>query len=238
VADRITRQGNESVVLLKAIHVPELKLREHAPLYDPPTPAAPSVVRDGSSWIVRAPDAGVLYLNGKRVGDIHGNKTVPVAHALQCFSVTRLGAEGIESLHSPQQCEGPFTKIEGAWRRVWTAPAGGRYQLALEYRNDHGPINTGITAAVKRMTIRCVGSAPQIVPVVMPHGAGTQRSTTATFTAKAGARCTFELGQGFNMSFLAHNAHYTGGAGGSSGPLNEADIGALRIVPMAQGDAP
>jgi hypothetical protein len=237
VADRITRQGNESVVLLKAIHVPELKLREHAPLYDPPTPAAPSVIRDGSSWIVRAPDAGVLYVNGKRIGAIHGTKAVPVAHALQCFSVTESGADGIESLQSPQHCEGPVSEVEGAWPRTWIAPAGGRYQLALEYRNGHGPINTGITAAVKRMAIRCVGSAPRIVPVVMPHSAGMQRSTTATFAAKAGARCTFELQQGFNMSFLAHNAHYTGGAGGSSGPLNDADVGALRIAPLAQGDA-
>ena len=237
VADRVTRHGNDTTVLLKAIEVPELKLREDAPLYDPGTPAAPAITRDGANWIVRAPDAGRLYLNGKRIGVIHGTQAVPVEHALQCFSATKLGAEGIESLQSPQQCEGPVAEISGAWPRTWTAPVSGRYQLALEYRNDHGPINTGITAAVKRMTIRCLGSAPQIVPVVMPHSVGTQRSTTADFNAKAGARCTFQLGQGFNMSFLAHNAHYTGGAGGSSGPLNEADVGALRIVPLAQGNA-
>jgi hypothetical protein len=238
VADRITRHGTETLVLLKAIAVPKLKLREDAPMFAPATPAAPSVTRDDNNWIVRSPDADVLYLNGKRIGAFHDTKAVAVAHALQCFSVTRSGADGIESLQSPQQCEGPVAEINGAWLRVWTAPAGSRYQLALEYRNDHGPINTGITAAVKRMTIRCVGSAPQTVPVVMPHSAGMQRSTTATFTANAGARCTFELQQGFNMSFLAHNAHYTGGAGGSSGPLNKADVGSLRIVPLAQGDAP
>jgi hypothetical protein len=238
VAHRVTHHGKDTTVLLKAVKMAEIKLREDAPLYDPATPAAPSVAREGANWIVHAPDAGMLYLNGTRIGAIHGRRAVPVAHALQCFSVTKPGANGIESLPSPQQCEGPFTKIEGAWPRVWTVPAGGRYQLALDYRNDHGPINTGITAAVKRMAIRCVGSAPQTVPVVMPHSAGVQRSTTAPFTAKAGARCTFELQQGFNMSFLAHNAHYTGGAGGSSGPLNEADVGALWIVPLAQGDAP
>ncbi|HET9835377.1 MAG TPA: Six-hairpin glycosidase-like protein [Rhodanobacteraceae bacterium] len=238
VADHITHHGQDTTVSLKAIQVPELKLRVDAPLYAPAAPATPSVARNGANWIVHASDAGVLYLNGKRIGAIHGTRTVPVAHALQCFSVTRIGAKGLESLQSPQQCEGPIAKVDGAWPRTWTAPASGRYQVALDYRNDHGPINTGITAAVKRMAIRCVGSAPQTVPVVMPHSAGMQRSTTATFTAKAGARCTFELGQGFNMSFLAHNAHYTGGAGGSSGPLNEAGVGALRIVPLAQGEAP
>jgi hypothetical protein len=238
VADHITHHGNDSVVLLKAVRVPELELREDAPLYDPATPAAPSATRVGANWIVHAPAAGVLYVNGRRFGTIHGKQAVPVAHALQCFSVTSIGAGGIESLQSPKQCEGPAAEIEGAWPRIWTAPASGRYQLALEYRNNHGPLNTGITAAVKRMTIRCAGNAPQTVPVVMPHSAGMQRSTTTTFSANAGARCTFELGQGFNMSFLAHNAHYTGGAGGSSGPLNDADVGALRIVPLAQRDAP
>jgi len=172
------------------------------------------------------------------VGGVQGTKAVRVAHALQCFSVTAVDAGGIESLQSPQQCEGPVVEVTGHWPRTWTAPAGGRYQVALDYRNDHGPINTGITAAVKQLAVRCVGSAPQMAPIVMPHSVGLQRSTTAIFTAKAGARCTFELGQGFNMSFLAHNAHYTGGAGGSSGPLNAADVGALRIVPLvAQGDA-
>ncbi|HET6905499.1 MAG TPA: Six-hairpin glycosidase-like protein [Rhodanobacteraceae bacterium] len=237
VADRVTHQGKDTTVLLKTIDVPELKVREDAPLFDPATPAAPSVTHAGAHWIVHAPDADVLYVSGKRVGAIRGTRAVPVVQALQCFSVTRTGADGIESLQSPQQCEGPVTETSGAWPRTWTAPASGRYQVALDYRNDHGPINTGITAAVKRMAIRCVGSAPQIVPVVMPHSVGVQRSTTAMFTAKAGARCTFELQQGFNMSFLTHNAHYTGGAGGSSGPLNDADVGALRIVPLAQGDA-
>jgi hypothetical protein len=237
VADRVTHHGEDTTVLLKAIKVPTLPLREDAPLYAPMAPAEPDVHRDGANWIVRAPDAGVLYVNGKRVGGIQGTKAVPVAHALQCFSVTAVEADGIESLQSPQQCEGPVVEVTGHWPRTWTAPASGRYQVALDYRNDHGPINTGITAAVRQLAIRCVGSAPQIVPVVMPHSAGLQRSIAATFTANAGARCTFELGQGFNMSFLAHNAHYTGGAGGSSGPLNEADVGALWIVPLAaKGD--
>ena len=237
VADCVTHHGEDTTVMLKAVKVPTLPLRKDAPLYAPVAPTEPDVHRDGANWIVRAPDAGVLYVNGKRVGGVQGTKAVPVAHALQCFSVTAVDAGGIESLQSPQQCEGPVVEVTGHWPRTWTAPAGGRYQVALDYRNDHGPINTGITAAVKQLAVRCVGSAPQMAPIVMPHSVGLQRSTTAIFTAKAGARCTFELGQGFNMSFLAHNAHYTGGAGGSSGPLNAADVGALRIVPLvAQGD--
>jgi hypothetical protein len=66
----------------------------------------------------------------------------------------------------------------------------------------------------------------------MPHSVAEQRSTAATFETKAGARCTFALEQGFNMSDLAHFVHYTGGEGGASGPLNEANVNALHVAPL------
>jgi len=234
VADRITTKGDDRVVQLKAITVQMLPLRTDAPLYAPVAPDAPSVQRNGEQWVVRAKDPGVLYVNGHRIGNIDGSSSVPVTNALQCFSVTRTSADHLDSLQSPPQCEGPSFSIEGKWRRTWTAPAGGGYQVSLNYRNGHGPISTGVTAAVKRLSIRCDGSPEQTVPVVMPHSVGEQWSTTATFHANAKAHCEFDLQQGFNMSFLANNAHYTGGEGGSSGPLNEAAIGALRIVPLSK----
>ncbi|MEW9573332.1 Six-hairpin glycosidase-like protein [Rhodanobacter sp. Si-c] len=236
VADRIEQHGNDSVVLLKAVKVPELPLRSKVPPFAPTAPAAPEVTRDGANWQVRSSAPGTLYLNGQRVGAIDGTLTVPAVNALQCFSVTQAGADDLESLQSPPQCEGPVSSVEGTWPRAWTAPATGSYQVALTYRNDHGPIDTGITAAVKQLSIRCEGSPVQTVPVVMPHSTGEQLSTTAQFNANAGARCRFALEQGFNMSYLAHNAHYTGGAGGSSGPLNDADVGALRITPLPAED--
>jgi hypothetical protein len=238
VTDRIEQHGNDSVVQLKGIKAAELSLRSTVPPFAPSAPAAPQVTRNSADWQVRATAPGVLYLNGQRVGAITGTLAVPVANALQCFSLTQTGAAGLESLQSPPQCEGPVASVEGAWPRTWTAPAAGRYQVALSYRNDHGPINTGITAAVKMLAIRCAGSPEQRVPVVMPHSTGEQLSTTAQFSADAGARCRFALEQGFNMSYLAGNAHYTGEAGGVGGPLNEADVGALRIVPLAAETAP
>ena len=152
--------------------------------------------------------------------------------ARHCLRVTRLGKDGIESLPSLETCVGDEAGMTGAWPRRWIAPADGNYRVWLDYANDHGPINTGITAAVKRLTIRCDGTPGQMVPVVMPHSVGEQRSTHATFEAKAGSRCTFALEQGFNMSDLANFAHYTGGVGGSSGPLNDAKIGALYVAPL------
>jgi hypothetical protein len=138
----------------------------------------------------------------------------------------------------------PAARVVGPWPRRWTASRRGRYLVWLDYSNRHGPINTGITAAVKRLEVRCAGNPPAVLPVVMPHSEGWQASTSARFEAGAGASCTFSLLQGFNMSDLARFARYTGAAapsaharlvagGGITGPLNSARIGALRIAPLA-----
>jgi hypothetical protein len=192
----------------------------------PPTPFALSVApkarsRRATSGASTSPAAqATLSANG-----VEGS-------ARRCLRVTRLGTDGIESLPSLETCVGDASQVTGAWPRTWTAPSDGRFRVGFDYANDHGPINTGVTAAVKRLAVHCAGSPEQIVPIVMPHSIGRQSSTTGTFTAKAGARCTFTLQQGFNMSDLANFAHYTGGAGGSEGPLNDAEIGALHIAPL------
>ena len=162
---------------------------------------------------------------------------VEVQASQQCFSVTTLAAAGLESLPSPAVCVGTRQHVSGAWPRTWKAPASGRFQVALSYANAHGPINTGITAAVKNLTARCDGSEAQKMPLVLPHSVTTQDSTTASFSAHAAATCRFALEPGFNMSYLAHFAHYTGGSGGHDGPLNDADIGDLLITPLSTGTA-
>jgi hypothetical protein len=238
VADRVERHGDETRVQLKAITMPALALRSDAPEYAPVAPPPPTVTRAGAQWQVQADVAGTLYENGKPLGAINHQRSVPARIALQCFSLTTTGTNGLESLPGAARCAGPFADVAGAWPRTWTAPSVGAYQVTLRYTNDHGPINTGITAAVKRLAITCAGSPAQTVTLVMPHSIGEEDSTTARFDAKAGARCTFALGDGFNMSYLAHNAHYTGGSGGAGGPLNGATIGALRIVPLSADSHP
>jgi hypothetical protein len=155
----------------------------------------------------------------------------------------------------------PPARIRGPWPRHWRASRGGEYLAWLDYSNRHGPINTGITAAVKRLEVRCGGALSQVLPVVMPHSEGWQASTTIRFAASAGASCTFSLLPGFNMSDLAQFAHYTGAPppapktqagqktaavkpgrarvianGGATGPLNRARIGALQIAPLAAAE--
>jgi len=239
VADNIEHRGNKTVVALKAIEVPALPLRTNATMYAPATPAAPRVSRDGGTWdVTTSGDREALYVDGKRFGKPGATWTLPGSFSRQCFRVTRLGEDAIESLPSPETCVGDDSQVGGAWPRTWTVPVNGRYRIWFDYANDHGPINTGVTAAVKRLAIACTGGAEQVAPIVMPHSVGEQRSTFATFDAMAGARCTFALGQGFNMSDLANFAHYTGGAGGSEGPLNDARIGALHIAPLSADTPP
>ncbi len=238
VAGAVSRHGRHTRVQLEATRVAAVPLRTDAPMYAPLTPPAPRVSLRGGDWRIASPYKGMLYVNGHRQGALAGSVRVPKQPYTQCFSVTRIGAAGIESLHSPEVCRGPQSSVRGDWPRHWTAPHAGRFQARLSYSNDHGPISSGVTAAVKRLAIRCKGAAPQVMPVVMPQSEGVQMSTAVTFRAPAGARCTFALRQGFNMSFLEQFKHFTGGQGGASGPLNAADIGALHIRPLAGKGAP
>ena len=233
VADRTATDGTDTVVTLKAIQVKDIPLRTDAPLYAPAAPPAPEVQADGDGWRVQVDGKAVLYVNGRRHGVIDGSTHLPRQPGLACLSATRTDAHGLESLHSPDTCVGDTDRIGGAWPRTWTAPATGRYRVALDYANDHGPINTGVTAAVKMLAIDCGGSDRQRLPIVMPHSVGMQRSTYARFDATAGATCRFTLEDGFNMSYLSHFAHYTGGSGGIDGPLNAADVRDLVVAPLA-----
>jgi len=237
-----TRHGNDIEILLKAIQVDALPLRSDAPLYAPATPAAPTVSENGNRWEIRMPGKGTLYVNGQSLPAIDGVASVSKLPTQQCFSVTRMNKLGVESLPSASVCKGDTASLGGMWPRAWTAPSDGYFQVALNYDNDHGPINTGITAAVKQLQVRCDGGDIQNLPIVMPHSVGTQLSTTGTFTAHAGAHCRFALKQGYNMSFLSHFAHYTpnesgpvksgAGQGGMDGPLNDAHIEELLITPI------
>lgn len=233
VAAKSTQHGTETIVTLKAIDVLAAPLRTDAPLYAPASPAAPVVTADNKGWRVEVDGKVVLYADGQRIGEVDSSTYIAQAAKSPCVSATRVGEQGIESLHSPTVCASESTRISGSWPRSWTAPASGRYRVALSYENNHGPINTGVTAAVKMLVMRCDGSAVQRVPIVMPHSVGEQLSTYGIVTAKAGAACQFALEQGFNMSDLSHFAHFTGGKGGSDGPLNDARIGDLLIAPAA-----
>ncbi|EED37563.1 conserved hypothetical protein [Stenotrophomonas sp. SKA14] len=138
----------------------------------------------------------------------------------------------MESLHGPTVCVGPQQLLQGEQRWQFTSAKAGRVRLRLQYSNPNGPINTGVTAAVKQLVLQCPGQPMQKQTVTMPHSVAVQDSTLATFTVPKG-QCMVTLEEGFNMSALQHFAHYTGGKGGREGALNQAQVQALKVAQVA-----
>ncbi|NYF19822.1 hypothetical protein HDC36_001259 [Xanthomonas sp. JAI131] len=203
-----------------------------ADAFAPLAPPAPRVERDAQGWRVAAAADAVVYVDGQRQPGAADGVRLPLREDVQCLSLTRRDAHW-ESLHSPTVCIGDVVRLRGPddWR--WTAPRDGEYRLSLRYVNAHGPINTGVTAAVKQLQLQCGDAAPQRMPVVMPHSVGEQESTAAVFALKAGQACRIRLAPAANMSALQHFARYTGGQGGADGVINAADVAALLIAPAA-----
>ncbi|GAA5083039.1 Six-hairpin glycosidase-like protein [Lysobacter panacisoli] len=230
VAGRTQGDASDLTVELVATKTQKATLASDAARFAPASPEAPVLRDDGAQWNVSVPRDMHLYVNGRRAitnGTAFALDKQPYA---QCLSLIRVAADGLESLHGPTRCVGDESTADGAWPRRWTAPRDGRFDARVDFENHHGPINTGITAAVKTLVVACKDEPEQTGTLVMPHGEMRQRSSAVSFRARAGAECRFELRDGFNMSYLAHFAHYTGGQGGADGPLNAADIGALHVT--------
>ena len=203
--------------------------------FAPATPAAPKATAHGDAWTVAVPEGDVLWRDG--VAQPAGTYQITLAPgAATCLRLTRRDG-ALESLPSAEICLGANSQLAGAndWR--WTPPHAGFWRARLRYENPHGPINTGVTAAVKQLRIRCEGQAEQLLPVTMPHSVGPQDSTLVEFQA-GNKPCHFTLEEGFNMSALAHFAHYTGGQGGRDGVVNTARVLGLQLMPLPTGAAP
>ncbi|BCT93267.1 hypothetical protein LYSHEL_22910 [Lysobacter helvus] len=227
--------GRDTIVALAWQAGSGVRLSRNGAAMAPSTPAAPVIERDGNAWKTEL-GAGVrLYSDGWIIDDgegpAHRFRMAQPPSIRHCYTVTNVGPDAVESLPSPTTCIGPSQRVAGAFPRAWTPPRAGRYIATFRYRNANGPINTGITAAVKRLVLQCGDAPAQTGPIVMPHREGEGDSTSWTYTAKAGVPCRFTLHDGTNMSDLAHFVHYTGGKGGAGGPLNDAEVGDLILDP-------
>ncbi|WP_313343364.1 Six-hairpin glycosidase-like protein [Stenotrophomonas sp.] len=237
VAKKITRKGNTVTVQLEprrdTPRVSAFRTDATNPNgFAPATPAAPKPQKRGNIRTIAIPANHQLWQDGNPVGTT--THIVTDDGHQHCLSLTR--REGaLESLHSPMTCIGPQQRLAGATKWNWTAATPTRVRIRLRYDNPNGPINTGVTAAVKQLAVQCAGQPLQRATVVMPHSVGPQDSTAAEFDLPKGS-CRFTLEPGFNMSALEHFAQYNGGKGGRDGVLNAAKVSALLIAPVA-GDA-
>lgn len=122
-----------------------------------------------------------------------------------------------------------------AIRPRWT----GLHRVQLVYGNGAGPINTGITCAVKRVRIYdAAGALVHEGTIAMPHLADWARweeSTTTDVELQADQTYSILIEDDWNMSYFAHFTPYTGGLGGGAGSFNRVNIHALRLLAM-EGD--
>ncbi|WP_459040501.1 glucosidase family protein [Stenotrophomonas sp. PSU-St83] len=236
VAGRTTTRGSTTTVQLVAAPAATgfAATTAEANMRAPATPVAPQALRKGAGWNVPVAADQVLWKDGKAVTDSNGVARISDDGLQHCLSLTR--REGtLESLHSPMLCVGPQQVLKGEERWQFTSAKAGQVRLRLQYRNPNGPINTGVTAAVKQLVLQCPGQPLQRHTVAMPHSVAVQDSTSATFAVPKGP-CTVVLEEGFNMSALQHFAHYTGGKGGREGVLNQAQVKALTLAPVVTAE--
>ncbi|MHC1652806.1 Six-hairpin glycosidase-like protein [Stenotrophomonas maltophilia] len=233
VAGRTTTRGTTTTVQLIAVPAATrfATTTADANARAPATPVAPQALRKGAGWDVQVAAQQVLWQDGRAIVASAGMARISDDGLQHCLSLTRRDG-GRESLHSPMRCVGPEQRLKGEQRWQFTAAKAGHVRLRLQYANANGPINTGVTAAVKQLALQCADQPPQRHTVAMPHSVAVQDSTAATFAVPRG-RCTVTLEEGFNMSALEHFAHYTGGKGGRDGVLNQMQVQALKIAQVA-----
>ena len=113
----------------------------------------------------------------------------------------------------------------------------GRYLLRAEFSNGAGPINTGITCAVKRLEV-CKAGTNQVIAagyLVMPQSGDWQRwDMSSPVGADLAADETYSLRicedeYSRNMSYLQHNERYTALAGGGAAAYNFVNISAVHL---------
>ncbi|MBA2662350.1 MAG: Ig-like domain-containing protein [Bradymonadaceae bacterium] len=120
---------------------------------------------------------------------------------------------------------------------AWT----GRHYIQLVYGNGAGPISTGITAAVKQVSVRRASDGQEVAndSLVLPQLVDWERwgeSTLMPVELDANELYRVTISDGVNMSYFAHFIPYTGGSGGGESSFNRANISAVRFLPM-QGTA-
>jgi hypothetical protein len=115
----------------------------------------------------------------------------------------------------------------------------GRHLVQVQYGNGSGPINTGITCAVKAVQViqSDTGELVGTGMLAMPQLGEWSRWADSTFMSVnlvAGTIYDVVIQSDpalYNMSALKHFEVYTGGEGGESGPWNYVNISEVKLLP-------
>ncbi len=118
---------------------------------------------------------------------------------------------------------------------------GGRYVIRAEFSNGSGPVNTGVTCAVKKLELRKAGTEEVIASgyLVMPQSGDWQRwdlSSPVAANLVAGESYAIQISEddvSRNMSCLKNNERYTAWPGGGAAGYNYVNISGLHLVNIA-----
>ena len=115
----------------------------------------------------------------------------------------------------------------------FTVAASGKYDFSALYSNNQGQLNTGITNAVKLLTVKDKQGVIVGTGILQMGHVGEQQglrySTPVTVELESGKEYKFEISDHFNMSYLKSNATYEN-AGGIEGTVNAADLVLMRVT--------
>ena len=141
------------------------------------------------------------------------------------------------------------TLVSGHHFEKWGKPAdelvikplkmdrSGRYVIRAEFSNGSGPVNTGITCAVKKLDVLESGSNAVVASgyLVMPQSGSWDRwdlSTPVSAQLVAGKKYTLRIwedGTSRNMSYFKKNDRYTAWPGGGASGYNTVNISAIHV---------
>ena len=121
------------------------------------------------------------------------------------------------------------------------AKAGGHFAVRVEFSNGVGPVNTGITCAVKKLEVHETASGELVAAgyLVMPQSGDWRRfdwSSIVPAELKAGGDYSiriFEDEYSRNMSYLAANGRYTALSGGGGDDYNFVNIASIQFQRVA-----
>jgi hypothetical protein len=124
----------------------------------------------------------------------------------------------------------------------FTVARSGRYVIRARFSNGAGPVNTGITCAVKKLEICQAGSASAIASgyLIMPQSGDWHRwDMSSPVVANLAANEVYAIRVSEddfsrNMSYLKKNERYTAWAGGGKSNYNFVNISGISLVNVAE----
>lgn len=222
-----------------------------------------SLSRDGQAITVHVDTKGAtynLYRNNRLIKELTSQDThSDTPEGFACYVAETVNAQGYRSSPSQPVCAGEVLEVELSGDKEKLSPdvyvvginkdsgvvksdntfsvaKNGVYLLSAQYSNNQGQLNTGITNAVKQLTViesdnKKIGEGI----IQMGHvgeSKGLRYSTPLSVSLESGKQYRLELSDYFNMSYLEANSSYTY-SGGIDGPVNNADIVNIRITHKA-----